>query len=312
MSEELHSLFRDFADRVRSSDTLPIIHKPFGTGQLHAQQVLEPINCPGESTDTPIKKSVITRACDIVNDAIRHAIGMAGHKLRPADLEKIARIIDRRCEKIIDAATNKPRADRITENEKERKAAARHELALALRGSKNKLQQLKNQITAAENRARNAESEARKVVDPKARDIRKAWAAKLIRARERLRSLENTYEQQVEGIVAAIPLHRDGYPEIPAPTVTPEKDVRQLPNAPGIYFLWKNGVIEYIGQASRLSSRVKLGAHHVLDADHRISYVLVEAQLLSWAECYYIGIARPYRNFGAMAAHARYAGNNEK
>ncbi len=90
------------------------------------------------------------------------------------------------------------------------------------------------------------------------------------------------------------------YPPVPSLMLTPD-----LPKASGIYFLWLGNGIDYVGQARRLRDRLRLGAHHVLTAAHRVSFLTFPRKELNWAECYYIGLTRPPKNFGQRAADPR-------
>lgn len=84
----------------------------------------------------------------------------------------------------------------------------------------------------------------------------------------------------------------------PNPNLIPSKEGDGLPHTSGIYFLWLDGRVDYVGKSSRLSGRLRLGSHHVLSEAHRISYVYVEHDLLDWAEPWYIGLCRPNKNLG--------------
>jgi hypothetical protein len=91
-----------------------------------------------------------------------------------------------------------------------------------------------------------------------------------------------------------------GYPPIPPPYLEPTKNGGNLPNEPGIYFVWSDSRIEYVGQAKVLSRRVTLQHDNIREADV-ISYLRFPVESLDFAECYYIGIAWPRRNFGGKA-----------
>jgi excinuclease UvrABC nuclease subunit len=71
----------------------------------------------------------------------------------------------------------------------------------------------------------------------------------------------------------------------------------------------KKDTVAYVGQAKRLCDRLRLGNHHVLTENHRISFVFVDPCELNWAECYYIGITKPPLNFGKRASKNK--GNEE-
>lgn len=89
------------------------------------------------------------------------------------------------------------------------------------------------------------------------------------------------------------------YPAAPVPEITPHEDGFGLPEVSGIYFLWaEDGTLDYVGQSIKLNQRLRLGNHHILRGDHKISFLIFDQQNLTWAECYYIGILKPRLNFG--------------
>jgi len=93
------------------------------------------------------------------------------------------------------------------------------------------------------------------------------------------------------------------YPKVPDNWfIEPSYCGNGLPSEPGIYFLWLDGVVDYVGQAVRLKDRLtcreKGKGHHVLTDRHRINFVPTKIEYLNWAESYYIGILRPRQNFG--------------
>jgi hypothetical protein len=151
--------------------------------------------------------------------------------------------------------------------------------------------------------------EAAKIVEHHARERRKQWAARLVKARARLESLKSAIasasQELAHSILLKQPPNELGYPEIPDAGLDPHKEGAGLPPVSGIYFLWENDVIVYVGQSVRLCDRVKLGGHHVLKPHHRISYLPMASRDLTWAECYYIGITKAVENFGNHASHRR-------
>lgn len=90
---------------------------------------------------------------------------------------------------------------------------------------------------------------------------------------------------------------QNGYPEVPKPFVTFEGNGSGLPQAPGVYFAWRHGVVQYVGQSINLSARCKDG-HHKLQKGDSLSYVLIPKHELNFAESFYIGVLKPLRNFG--------------
>lgn len=87
------------------------------------------------------------------------------------------------------------------------------------------------------------------------------------------------------------------YPDIPSIFYAPHFGFRRnVPKASGIYFIVdakKN--YKYIGQSKNLNTR--LSGHICLDVDDFFNWVLIDEHDLNLAECYYIGLLRPYANF---------------
>jgi hypothetical protein len=97
------------------------------------------------------------------------------------------------------------------------------------------------------------------------------------------------------------------YPPMPLPSVLASNNGNGLPRTPGIYFLLlENGVVDYVGQSIKLSTRVRLRSHHILEPHHQIAYLSFHEHELDWAEQYYIGKHRPMRNGGEWATHRKY------
>jgi hypothetical protein len=93
------------------------------------------------------------------------------------------------------------------------------------------------------------------------------------------------------------------YPPMPAPSLVPSEPGDGLPASTGVYALWQEPIVDYVGKSVCLQARVRLGTHHRLRAEHRISYVELPEPLLRWAEPYYIGTLRPWLN-GASGSRA--------
>ncbi len=179
----------------------------------------------------------------------------------------------------------------------DKRAAARKELADELKHSRKILRETNNKIFTLQD-------DIKKAYANKIAEARSASAATIRRVRERVREIKATVE-----IVSAAhfpPVKVSGpqdYPQIPPPSVSPHKFGNGLPEVPGIYFLWLNGVVDYVGQSIRIARRLQLGKHHVLREHHGISFLPFEERELTWVECYYIGICRPQQNFGTRASH---------
>lgn len=138
---------------------------------------------------------------------------------------------------------------------------------------------------------------------------RKALAEQITRARHKLRGLRDLGIQEETALMVKTQANLTPtalsliYPEVPPPKHTPSNLGIGLPQESGIYFLWKDGVVQYVGRSINLNTRVRLNSHHVLTQEHLISFVMMETRDLTWAECWYIGMLRPQRNFGKHAYH---------
>src|SRR5690625_7623299 len=79
-----------------------------------------------------------------------------------------------------------------------------------------------------------------------------------------------------------------------------------LPDAPGIYFVWRDDRVVYVGQSQRLSSRCQIGNHGVIKTGDGLSWLLFDVKQLVFAECFYIGILRPaYNEIGRASCRVR-------
>lgn len=119
------------------------------------------------------------------------------------------------------------------------------------------------------------------------------------KARSLERSLKNTSEDWVEyhsrrlrGMVDI-----NHYPMVPPGTILPTRNGEGLPYCSGIYFLWSGETVEYVGKSTNISRRLRLPRHSYLREDDLISFIPFKQDVLDWAECYYIGLLRPPRNF---------------
>ncbi len=191
---------------------------------------------------------------------------------------------------------------KLKEELKLKRKEARRSLADELRAGRKKLRTLEWNIN-------NAEAVAERMVEERAREKRKEWSVRLIGAKDRLRKLRLAYtKESLVQMNMAMPVIKEAsfgrlYPDAPPPTVTPTKEGIGIPEAPGIYFLWDGGIVEYVGQSTRLNRRLRLGSHHVLREDHLISFLFFDAIDLTWAENFYIGALRARLNYGALATH---------
>lgn len=90
--------------------------------------------------------------------------------------------------------------------------------------------------------------------------------------------------------------YKEIYPDAPPPTVEASKYGDGLPQEPGIYFVWRDDICEYVGQSVQIVNRARLGHEKIRPGD-RISWLPFDRSELNFAEAYYIGIMRPRRNF---------------
>lgn len=142
------------------------------------------------------------------------------------------------------------------------------------------------------------------VVVEERRQQRAALASELRNSRRRLRKLEAEIEisgRLLAQSASSVALQHER-PKIPAQSVPATKDGRGLPGTPGIYFVWEDGVIVYVGQASVLSRRATLG-HQVIGANSKLSWIETPRANLNFLESFYIGLTCPPRNFGRRAGH---------
>jgi hypothetical protein len=80
------------------------------------------------------------------------------------------------------------------------------------------------------------------------------------------------------------------YPTIPAPQ--PFVGQGGIPTISGVYFIWKDAVVVYVGQSINLRRRLPQSRMY----GEQISWIEFPRSELLWAEAFYIGICRPARN----------------
>jgi len=82
---------------------------------------------------------------------------------------------------------------------------------------------------------------------------------------------------------------------------------KDLPCVCGIYFAWSEGVVVYVGKSTDIYFRANPKNHPHIRPGDGLSYVEIEADELSFAECHYIAQCRPVRNFGGWKKIPGYA-----
>jgi hypothetical protein len=143
------------------------------------------------------------------------------------------------------------------------------------------------------------------------KQLREAMADELRSARKKLRTLkEECLElrasilelRQIHGRLSgfeSVPPHN--YPEPPQPILDASEKAVGVPAISGVYFVWREGVVVYVGQSINLASRCNLKSHHAIRQGDRLSWIEVSRPELLWTEAVYIGLCRPTRNFGDKA-----------
>jgi hypothetical protein len=232
-----------------------------------------------ESCEVKITPADLRRAESILKNAVREGWAAVAtyEPRRPFSTSRLGslyegildRVIRNRCAKILEAAQITPRFINFQEELRAQKKHVRAEMKVERLSARTQL------------------------------------AKELLQARARLSALRSriTALQFCETTAEA----NNKYPSPPAPTVRAHKDGVGLPSGSGIYFLWNEGQIAYVGQSICLIKRLRLGNHHAMIDGDEISYVEMEREKLTWAECFYLGALSPPRNFGGSASHHRYS-----
>ena len=102
-----------------------------------------------------------------------------------------------------------------------------------------------------------------------------------------------------------ISLQNGMYPKVPAVAIKAARFKDSgLPGEAGIYFVWRNGCVVYVGQSISLRERATT-LHENIEEGDSLSWVTIDPRTLDFAECYYIGILQPQNNFGTRARHRR-------
>ncbi len=88
------------------------------------------------------------------------------------------------------------------------------------------------------------------------------------------------------------------YPFIPTQTVSVTRMGIEIPSQPGVYFVWRGEGLAYVGESKCLRNRCRIGVHEHIEDGDRLSWLLVPEKDLLVTEAFYIGIGRPWANFG--------------
>jgi hypothetical protein len=117
-----------------------------------------------------------------------------------------------------------------------------------------------------------------------------ASRAELVQLRRKIAEMKRIAQHMVA-------FNHHEYPPVPTQAVSATKTGEGLPDASGIYFVWSDGEVAYVGQSRCLMNRARLGHGRILPTD-LISFLPFEADILDFAECHYIDRCKPARNFG--------------
>ena len=91
----------------------------------------------------------------------------------------------------------------------------------------------------------------------------------------------------------------------PKPAIAPTRDGAGLPDAPGVYFVWRGDTVVYVGQSTSLRTRVSLKSHQRITEGDMISFMECETEMLDFTEALYIGCLMPRRNFNGRSEFGR-------
>jgi hypothetical protein len=114
------------------------------------------------------------------------------------------------------------------------------------------------------------------------------------RAKEMIRDELTKYDRLVvQSLASPVPI---AYPDVPPPCIELSRKGEGLPCEPGIYFLWNQGECQYVGRSTNLNRRVRDRHENALMSDLASWIVFPESEIF-YAECFYIGLVRPVRNY---------------
>jgi hypothetical protein len=85
------------------------------------------------------------------------------------------------------------------------------------------------------------------------------------------------------------------YPPIPPPMIRLRQEWQKVPTSSGVYFIWREGGLAYVGESVNLKQRLTCSHERVEDGDD-VSWLLFPEHALTSSEAFYIGIGRPWSN----------------
>lgn len=111
------------------------------------------------------------------------------------------------------------------------------------------------------------------------------------RRRKLIKSVQ-FWEQRQAAVAGDMPLVPEWRIEVPT-----RGDNESIPERSGIYFLFEDGAVAYVGQSINLRARISVG-HHNYNRGDTCSWLEFPQEKLTYSECYYIWATRPWRNGG--------------
>jgi hypothetical protein len=119
------------------------------------------------------------------------------------------------------------------------------------------------------------------------------WRAAANEMERRVKSKH--FQKMAKERAAIVWSNGDAMPDPPSQTTTVEIARTAFAETSGVYFLWGDSEIEYVGRADRIGKRIS-SSHHRLQPHHRVSVIEMPAGESWVAECYYIWKYRPVLN----------------
>lgn len=139
------------------------------------------------------------------------------------------------------------------------------------------------------------------------REVHKAVRKANKKSGEKSAAVISQLKSQISAAQASSIVYQNNYEDVPAPFCpVPWRTGDEIPLESGIYFLWRDSKIAYVGQSVKLGNRVTMSHDRTRDGDW-VSWVFVPIEELDFAECFYIGTTMPPRNFGSRARHLQKA-----
>jgi len=108
---------------------------------------------------------------------------------------------------------------------------------------------------------------------------------------------ELTLAKEVVRAVAGREIEQTTYPEAPEPMCQVTERGDGLPEESGVYFVFSEDIIVYVGKSEKLRSRAKLSHEHIRRGEW-LSWLVMPIAEMFFAELFYIWVYQPMRNGG--------------